>query len=411
MTSSHTSFSSNKRVEADTIRRTDFFHVFDQRGKKSTKTMCTEKKVSYETKRSWLQQRNTLSTAAFRRIDKARTERPLKMTNDQLTEMLNDEKNLVRDQSWEIQIDHFQLNCTSRIMKRACSRRQLKADRYRMIIVKLINLKNRQLRVEYDHRHVIETMNSFWQYVHFTNETHLNSNKIFAKRVLREQSTRYEAANMQVMSQMKEIKLHFEASISWHHKSSLIFYNDEHDSSLVIIKKSFKSRRSRYQTKETYQQRVLEWKASLSHDSKIKFKSNSMTQIYYTERLLSVYVELIHEARVFHDRRDILQEDNDNSHDTRSKDNVVVRFKAVNWIETLYYSSQSPDLNSSKTAWNMLKQRVKRRQWRTLTELKQVMLNEWDKIIMNEIKSRISEMFRRCKILTENEDAAIKSKW
>jgi hypothetical protein len=199
--------------------------------------MCTKKKVSYETKRSWLQQRNTLSTAAFRRIDKARTERSLKMTNDQLTEMLNDEKNLVRDQSWEIQINHFQLNCTSRIMKRACSRRQLKVDQYRMIIIKLISLKNRQLRVEYDHRHVIETMNSFWQYVHFTNETHLNSNEIFAKRVLREQSTRYEAANMQVMSQIKEVKLHFEASISWHHKSSLIFYNDEHDSSLVIIKK------------------------------------------------------------------------------------------------------------------------------------------------------------------------------
>ncbi len=55
-----------------------------------------------------------------------------------------------------------------------------------------------------------------------------------------------------------------------------------------------------------------------------------MTQIYYTERLLFVYVELIHEARVFHDKRDILQEDNDNSHDIRSKDNVVVRFKAAN---------------------------------------------------------------------------------
>jgi transposase len=335
----------------------------------------------------------------------------LKMTNDQLTEMLNDEKNLVRDQSWEVQIDHFQLNCTSRIMKRACSRRQPKAGRYRMTIVKPISLKNRQLRVEYDHRHVTETMDSFWQYVHFTNETHLNPNEIFAKRVLREQSTRYEAANMQVMPQMKEIKLHFEASISWHHKSPLIFYNDEHDSSLVIIEKLFKPRRSRYQTKKTYQQRVLEWEASLSHDPKIKPKSNSMTQTYYTKRLLSVYVELIHEARVFHDRRDILQEDNDNNHDTRSKDNVVVRFKAANWIETLYHPPQSPDLNPSKTAWNMLKQRVKRRQLRTLAKLKQVMLDEWDKIIMNEIRSRISEMPRRCKILTENGGAAIKGKW
>ncbi len=68
----------------------------------------------------------------------------------------------------------------------------------------------------------------------------------------------------------------------------------------------------------------------MSHDSEIKLSENSMTQACYTKRLLSVYVELIHEARVFHDRRDILQEDNDNSHDIRSKDNVVVRFKAAN---------------------------------------------------------------------------------
>jgi hypothetical protein len=374
--------------------------------------MCTKKNVSYETKKSWLRQRDTLSTSAFRRIDKTRTERSLKMTNDQLTEMLNDEKNPVRDQSWKIQINHFQLNCTSRIMKRACSRRKLKADRYRMIIVKFISLKNKQLRVKYDRRHVIETMNSFWQYVHFTNETHLDPNEIFSKRVLREESTRYEAANMQVMSQMKRVKLHFETSISWHHKSSLIFYNDEHDSSSVVIKKSLKSRRSRYQTKETYQQRLIDWETSLSHDSKIKLKENSMTQIYYTERLLSMYANLINENRVFRDRYCLLQEDNDNSHDIRSKDNVVVRFKAVNWISTLSHSSQSPDLNSSKAAWNILKQRIKRRRWEIIAELKQIMLNEWDKIIMNEIRDRISDMSRRCRILTENESEAIKKgKW
>ncbi len=55
-----------------------------------------------------------------------------------------------------------------------------------------------------------------------------------------------------------------------------------------------------------------------------------MTQTYYTERLLSVYAQIINEGRVFHDRMSILQEDNDNSHDTRSKDNVVVRFKVAN---------------------------------------------------------------------------------
>jgi hypothetical protein len=71
----------------------------------------------------------------------------------------------------------------------------------------------KEMRVEYDHRHMPETMNSFWQYIHFTDEAHFDPDEVFAKRVLREEDTRYEAANMQAMSQMKAVKLHFEASI------------------------------------------------------------------------------------------------------------------------------------------------------------------------------------------------------
>jgi hypothetical protein len=39
------------------------------------------------------------------------------------------------------------------------------------------------------------------------------------------------------------------------------------------------------------------------------------------------------------------------------------------------------------------------------------MLKEWDKIIINEIGTRISKMSELCKMLIENEDATIKSKW
>ncbi len=63
-----------------------------------------------------------------------------------------------------------------------------------MNIVKSISSKNKQMKVKYDHRHVIETVNSFWQYVYFTDEAHFDSDKFFAKRMLREESTRYEAA-------------------------------------------------------------------------------------------------------------------------------------------------------------------------------------------------------------------------
>jgi hypothetical protein len=96
MSSLHTPPPSKKRVEADTIKRTRFFHAYDQRERKTVKTMCMKENVSYETRKSWLCQRDTLSTSAFRRIGKARSGRHLKVTNDQLNEMLNDEKSRTR---------------------------------------------------------------------------------------------------------------------------------------------------------------------------------------------------------------------------------------------------------------------------------------------------------------------------
>jgi hypothetical protein len=96
----------------------------------------------------------------------------------------------------------------------------------------------------------------------------------------------------------------------------------------IQMKKSRKSRMRKHETDDQYRQRVAEWEASLSHDVEIKPKSNSMTQIYYTDRLLSIYVKEIHECRLFHDRSCILQEDNDSSHGTRSADNIVRRYKA-----------------------------------------------------------------------------------
>lgn len=134
-----------------------------------------------------------------------------------------------------------------------------------------------------------------------------------------------------------------------------------------------------------------------------------MTQAYYTNRLLPVYARYIHEARVYHDRRGILQEDNDNSHGTRSKDNIVKRFKQMNWMKTLSHPPQSPDLNPSEAVWNILKQRARHRQWKTIDELKQVLYEEWEAISIDEIRKCIAEMPERCKMLIETGGQKIKS--
>lgn len=46
------------------------------------------------------------------------------------------------------------------------------------------------------------------------------------------------------------------------------------------------------------------------------------------------------------------------------------------------HSPQSFDLSSSKTCWNVLKQRIRCRRWRTIAQLKAVLLDERDKILV-----------------------------
>ncbi len=162
MSPPHTAPPKSRRVEADTIKKTRFFHVIDHRGKKTISLMCRDEEVSYDTDKLWLRQRKQLGTpTASRRVGKNRAEPAVKVTEQKLNEMLDDQKNPVRDQSWHVQIDHFQLNCTKRTLQRACKRRTFKADRYRMLKVKNISSKNRKLRVKYDHRHKDETIEFF----------------------------------------------------------------------------------------------------------------------------------------------------------------------------------------------------------------------------------------------------------
>jgi hypothetical protein len=124
--------------------------------------------------------------------------------------------------------------------------------------------------------------------------------------------------------------------------------------------------------------------------------------------LFSVHLQSYNKARMMN-YNSLSQKDNDNSHDTRSKDNVVQQFKVFNWIITLFHSSQSSNLNSMKAVWNVLKQQLRRKKWSNKHQLKQIILKTWDEISMNEIRNRIVEMFERCEKLIRNEDKSVKS--
>jgi transposase len=92
--------------------------------------------------------------------------------------------------------------------------------------------------------------------------------------------------------------------------------------------------------------------------------------------LLPVYIKAIQEARIAYSQDIILQEDNDPSHGTKSELNVAKQLKDDNWITVLVHPAQSPDLNPIEAIWGILKQRIRRRRWDDLEQLKEVLQDE-----------------------------------
>jgi hypothetical protein len=396
---------------ASTVTKTRFFDAFDARS--PTETLLDVIKqlnfpFSQRTTERWLKKRReaprNLVHETYHRSGKHHN-RLSKVTDVQLDTLL-DPKNPVRTQDLQTQIDYYHIPVAKRTIQTNLIRRRRKARRYKMAVVTSISKKNKRERVKYGKEHQDKTVPNFWRYIFFSDEAHIDPAQTSQIWILREQGTRFEPENLQHKPFKVKQKFHIAAMVSWDYKSPLQFYNDERDH-LSVEKKPRKPRKLKYETEKEYQKQVMEWEASLPHDVEAESKGNKMTQKYYTERLLPVYIQKIRE-----DSRNILQEDNDSSHGTRSKNNVAQLYKEVNSIKTLRHPAQSPDLNPIEGIWNILKMRVRKRysDWRTMEELKQVILEEWDKITMDEIRARIAEMPARCRKLVSNGGERIKSK-
>jgi hypothetical protein len=133
-----------------------------------------------------------------------------------------------------------------------------------------------------------------------------------------------------------------------------------------------------------------------------------MTQKYYTERLLPVYIEAIQKARLNNAGPWLFQEDGDPSHGMR-KPGLAAKLKEENWIVNLKHPAQSPDLNPIKAIWNIIKQRLRRRIFYSEGEIKEALQEEWSKITMTEVRKRITQMPGRCARLVKNGGKPIKT--
>ncbi len=104
----------------------------------------------------------------------------------------------------------------------------------------------------------------------------------------------------------------------------------------------------------------------------VRPQGNSITQKYYTERLLPVYIDAIHRGRLRDAGSWLLQEDGDPSHGMK-KLGLAGELKAANWVVNLTHPAQSPDLNPIEAIWNIIKQRLRRRLLYSEKEIKEAL--------------------------------------
>ncbi len=178
------------------------------------------------------------------------------------------------------------------------------------------------------------------------------------------------------------------------------------------VRRARKPQRRKNETDQEWEERMEAWMAEdLVHNVDVKQNRNSMTQRFYTIKILPKLLEGLRRCEWSTGVSHILHEDNDPSHGTRSEYNHAQSFRRRNKVETLVHPAQSPDLNPIEGVWNILKQRLRHRYWNSEEELKDVLRDIWwNEITQEEIQARIAEMPERCNRVANNGGKAIKSR-
>lgn len=414
----------------DTEERSHYFWHFDHRRPDETmREIADAHGISERTGLRWRQERDRWGDGRRTRKRKAedlghKLGRPFRVPDSQLQALLEDNTNPVRDAPLSVQQRENEIPLAPRSLRYNLSNRE-NAHMYISAYSGEISTPNKRQRVRYGEEHEKEDLHGFWDTVFFTDEAHFNPEEDFQKpRILRRKGNpnRLKRGNLQTRKKKKSspLTLHIYASVNWFFKSPLGFYNDEKDM-LKPPKQPPKPRRSKYETDEQFAQRKRDHEASLPPPLEVVSCGHHITQKYYTNHILPMYIKWIHEARMRDSSREWrLQEDGDPSHGTKSKDNVAETLRQAMWIDVIVHPAQSPDLNPIEGIWLILKQRVKRRlrypeedqpAWDgTKKHLKKILQEVWDTITMDEIRDRIADLPDRCHELTENGGEKIRSK-
>ena len=270
---------------------------------------------------------------------------------------------------------------------------------------------NKSLRTDYGYTYKDETVDSLWQWIHWTDEAHIDRAQAIDQWIFREQG--HSEGLLMEQPAVGSLVLHIAASVSWHHKSDLIFYNDEHWGTEHIheLWKAQKPRRNRAsKSEEEFQTELLKWKNSQPPET-VK-RGNSMTQQYYTQQILPQHVDYIQKQKAAGFPA-ILMEDGDPSHGHRSNDNLAHLARVKARIQLHDHPAQSPDLNPIEGVWLLLNERLKQLYKDQIAsmdywELKEAIKAAWHCITQQEIRNRIKDMPWRCQQLVRTRGQRVK---
>ena len=205
--------------------------MYDAQSKrKSLRKIAREQKLPESTARDWLKQRKTIGSPAYRHTRKLSTRlgRPSRISKRNIKQALRAPLD-VRTEPLEAQIAYHDFDISVSQFKRKLLEYSKKARMYKAAYYKkTLSAATRRARVEYGERHQDKTVESFWQWVIFTDEFHYNPSAQGDPWELREEGTRYKPENV-VGRPPKEsgIILHGAGWVNWHAKcEKLIFWRD-----------------------------------------------------------------------------------------------------------------------------------------------------------------------------------------
>lgn len=320
--------------EATTTRKCKFFDALAQEARsKSLRRISKDCGIVESTGRKWKKQLDNMGSLAKRRTRQRSSilGRKSKVSKSTCKMLVSPSRNPVRDQLLEAQIEHHQIPVKKRQLQKKLKEYTNGGQRYKCAFVKKdISKKNRQERATYGYTHYEKTVEDFWSYIFFTDEAHIDPTSLGVGHILREKGKRYDNENIQERGERKGVQFYITAWITWFDKAEkLEFYNDEEDYITQPPMPSKPRRRPTTETKEEFESRVKEWEALKPHPVQVKVGGNAMTQKYYTERLLPIYIEAIQNARLQDAGPWLFQEDGDPSHGIR-KEGLAFKLKEEN---------------------------------------------------------------------------------